>query len=295
MKARFRKGILIAWCLFPWAAPYGLGAQVAPAPSQPAEPLADRGGAEAETGAPSGEFSLELFVWPANGRPTLREGKASTSGNSSELVHPGKSKPVPGAVLSLPGGAYSNVRLSYFQTRGNGTTIADRELTFSDEGYSAGDLLAAHYKLRHAKISYDYHSYPFPPGDSRVRVRTLWEVQLLWFRSIIDAPFKTPVASGQELIADNLAERTIWLVYPTFGLGMEHRLSPRFRWEAKGSGFGFPRRGLMWDAEVKGAYQVGKFEVLFGAKGFHFKTSPRQVEYVRGTLSGVYVGAGWRP
>jgi hypothetical protein len=236
-------------------------------------------------------FSLELFVWPARARPVLRQGEASESANPSELTFPGRSKPAPGGVLSIPAGPDHHLRISYFQTRGSGATVASRALTFYATGYSADDVLSTRYKIQNAKISLDYLSYPAPPEGARLRLKTLWEVQLTSVNTTLDAPFKPVSAEGG---SDFFGQGTHWFVYPTFGLGLEHLASPRFRWELKGSGFGVPGYAMIWDAELKAAYRFGRVEAVFGAKAFHFRTSPKQEEFVRATLPGAFVGLRWR-
>ena len=74
---------------------------------------------------------------------------------------------------------------------------------------------------------------------------------------------------------------------------MEHLACPRFHWTAQASGFGIPHYAAVREAEVKGAYRFGPFEAVIGARGFHFKTSPKREEYPSATLLGVYAGVRW--
>jgi hypothetical protein len=76
---------------------------------------------------------------------------------------------------------------------------------------------------------------------------------------------------------------------PTFGLELEQALGRHFRWEAKGSGFGFPHHSNMWDAQALIAIRFGGLELIGGEKAYHFKSSAQGNEYFSDTLSGPFV------
>jgi hypothetical protein len=78
-------------------------------------------------------------------------------------------------------------------------------------------------------------------------------------------------------------------------LGVEYFISRNFRFETKGSGFYFPGRGNTWDADAAFAYRKGQWEINFGGRAFHFKTSPKNEEFYKGTLPGAFVGMRWYP
>ena len=78
-------------------------------------------------------------------------------------------------------------------------------------------------------------------------------------------------------------------------MGIELMATKHFRFELKGSGFGIPHRAALWDADGFFAYKTGQFEIDFGGKAFHFKTSPKRPEYLRATMPGAYVGIRWYP
>src|SRR2546426_5546568 len=229
MNAHLRNGI-VCLCLFLPSRASQLYAQESQQQQQPKqEQSSGKTPPQPEMQANLGDapFSVELFIWPTTGHPTLRSGKASTSTNASELAYPGKSKPTPGIEVSLPGGRYNNLRLSYFRTQGNGNTSASHDLTFFSAGFSQGDLLATSYTLQNAKVSFDYLSYPVPPGNSRFRLKTLWEVQLTSIRSSIDAPLKSITTDSSGAPASTTARGTNWFIYPTLGVGIEHLTSER--------------------------------------------------------------------
>lgn len=245
---------------------------------------------EEEHNSPDGKLTVQPFVWQVNSRPTLRMGK-DTAGTAMVL---GKTQPAYGLAVSIPAGALNNIRVTGFQTKGISNSFATTDLNFYTTNYVPGDFLVSSYVLRNVNITYEYLTYPNPPENARFRFRTLWGLQGTWVRSVIDAPFK-PIAIDEttgDLIL-NTAIGTSWFVYPTLGVGVEHEVSKHFRWEAKGSGFGFPGRSTTWNGELTVGVHFGHLEFVAGGRAFHFKTSPKRPQFNYGTLSGAYVGIQW--
>jgi hypothetical protein len=256
----------------------------------PGEPQARPAKVDEPVRAPDAAFSLELVYLPLRSAPVIR-GSQAAGRAASELAIPRKVRPAAGLIMSIPAIRNNHLRFSYFQMTGSADTIANSELALFSKGFSPGDFLTTGYKLQTGKISLDYLSYPFPPEGSPLRLKTLWEIQITGFRSSIDAPLKPETAAA----TSGRAVGTLWLGYPTFGLGIEHYRSQQFHWEAKFSGFGVPGHAATWDAEAKMAFRRGRWEGQVGLKSFYFRTSPKQEEYVRATLSGLYLGLRWRP
>lgn len=239
--------------------------------------------------------SVALFYWLSPSRPAMQTGKAAIEGTSANLRYPRENVYSPGAILSLPAGGLHTVRISYFRTRGQGNTTAGESLAIFGVGYASGDYLSVGYTLENAKVSLDFLSWPFPVrSGQRFRVKTLWELQYTSIRTRLDAPLN-PIAdeNGDPIFNDGQGKS--WFVYPTLGMGVEHLVTRNFRWEAKASGFGLPQRAAIWDADAILAYRAGQFEVMVGAKAFHFKTSPKQELFIKSTLAGGYVGFRWYP
>lgn len=258
-------------------------------PVQQQAPVKKTAKPEAEPDTGDDQFSISLFYWPSPIHPIMRSGKAATLGvPPGNLDFPGDSKPVPGAILSIPVKNGNTLRFSYFRTQGQGNTVAASDLSFFGVGYSKGDYLSAGYNLQNAKISLDFLSWPGPQQESTWRLKTFWEVQYTTVRWSIDAPLKPTVDSAGNLL-ETSTRGSNWFVYPSFGLGVEKPLSRHLRWEAKASGFAIPHFPVVGDAETFAAYRMGHVEVQIGARVFHFKTSPRREEYIRGTLPGAYV------
>jgi len=240
-------------------------------------------------------LSLELSYWLTRGTPRLFGGAADPSTLPGNLKYPGTSKAAPGVVISFPAGRHNTLRFSYFRTKGDGNTTATTSSTFFSTDYAPGDYLATSYKLQNAKISWDYLSFPFPVDPSRLQVKTLWEVQYTGITTSIDAPLKPIAFDSTGAPISNTATGTRWFIYPTFGLAIEKALSRNFRLEARGSGFGFPHRSVVWDVEASAVWRMGRFEVVAGVRDFHFKTSPKKDQYLLATLPGAYVGLRYYP
>ena len=271
-----------------------------PAPQQqhtspPAQPAPAPSASQETFNTGDGQLSLELSYWLTRGAPSLRGGAADPNTLPGNLKYPGTSKATPGIVISFPAGRHNTLRFSYFRTQGDGSTTATTSSTFFSTDYAPGDYLATRYKLQNAKISWDYLSFPFPVDAARLQVKTLWEVQYTGITTSIDAPLKTIAVDSTGAPISNTATGTRWFIYPSFGLAIEKALSHNFRLEARGSGFAFPHRSVVWDVEASAVWRMGRFEVLAGVKDFHFKTSPKKDQYLLASLPGAYVGVRYYP
>lgn len=239
--------------------------------------------------------SVSLFYWLSPAKPKMRTGAEIPEGARADLDFPRKSwQSVPGIVLSLPGGGQHTFRMSYFRTRGQGNTFAANDTAIFGTGFAPGDYLNTNYTLQNAKISFDYLSWPFPVNFKSLRVKTFWELHYTGVKYAIDAPLR-PTEDEDGNFINNFADGSHWFLYPAFGIGVEKMVSRRFRVEAKASGFALPNRPRLVDAEAFAAYRAGQYEFQFGAKAFHFRTSPREEQFMTGTLSGAYVGLRWYP
>lgn len=271
-----------------------------PAQTAPAQPVVKQQPAPpkpsaAETYETSdGAVSLGLFYWLNPAAAGIRTGKTATATAPSVFNFPKNDNGAPGVVLSFPAGRYHTVRLSYFRTQAQGNKTIDNDINLFGADYLKGQLVSSSYTLQSAKISVDYTSWPFPVNNSRVRVKTFWEVQYTTMRAATDAPLE-PTQDADGNFINHSGGKTAWFLYPTFGLGAEYFISRHFRFETKGSGFYFPGRGNTWDADAAFAYRQGQWEINFGGRAFHFKTSPKNEEFYKGTLPGAFVGMRWYP
>lgn len=244
------------------------------------------------------QISLELSYWLTQAEPELTGGQTFFNPNPdptyvSDFQFPGKSKRTPGIMLSFPAGKENTLRISYFTTRGRGDTVAGRNQYIFNTNFNPGDVLITRYNLQNFKVSWDYLTFPFPP-ESKFRLKTLWEVQYVAFKSSIDAPMK-PVTADPDTGAfpSVTGRKTLSLFYPSFGLAGEYSVSKHIRLQGSASGFALPHRAVLWDAEGAAAFRFSHVEALVGMKSFHVKTSPKREEYVNVTMSGPYVGLRW--
>ena len=233
-----------------------------------------------------GGWSVEPVYWLTTVHPVLRAGAGDTQTEPGNFDYPQSSKYALGGVISMPLGKNSSLRFSYFQTDKTSSTTAGGNLNLFGTAIGSGDFLSTYYRLRDYKVSYDYLTYFFHRGSTAFRVKTLWEFQFLDVSNIVldSSP------NGDGTFTSNTATGTRSIIYPSLGLGFEGTLSPHLRFEAKGSGFVFPHRAVIGDSEGSLALRAGHLEFIAGARAFHFKTSPKKDQYVRGTIYGPYVG-----
>lgn len=191
----------------------------------------------------------------------------------------------------MPAGRANTLRLTYFRVQGHTNTTVTQTASIFGETYDPGDYIVANYTLQSAKLSWDYLSYTWNKRPGKIRLKTLYEVQFVTISSNYYAPFKPVTTDSSGNTDDNTANGSKNLIYPTFGLELQQAIGRHFRWELKGSGFGVPHHGVIWDAEGSLVLREGPVDVFVGEKAYHFKTSPQADEYFIQTLSGLYVGA----
>jgi hypothetical protein len=237
--------------------------------------------------------SLTLFYWLSKAHPSMGTGTQNYNLTPSNLSTMGDNKPAPGFIASFPAGKHNTVRISYFRMQGDGNTTSPAAVNIYGTDFNQGDYLATRYTLQNAKISLDYLSWPFPLKNAKFRIKTLWEIQATWIRSSIDAPLRTGSVDTAGNPIQTTAIGTNWFLYPSLGMGFDYLASKNFRVEGRASGFALPGFSNLYDVEITGNYRVGHFEVEVGGKVFHFKTSPRHVEYVHATFPGLYAGLRW--
>ena len=92
---------------------------------------------------------------------------------------------------------------------------------------------------------------------------------------------------------DYHASGTRTVILPSLGLGVAEYVTRHVRLEANASGFTIPHHSTIWDADASANVRYGHWELRFGAKGFHFKTSTQSEFYMRGTQSSAFAGVRW--
>jgi hypothetical protein len=269
--------------LSPWAA---LAQQ--PAASQPPAAPAPAPSV-AQTPAPDNadpQWTFGLYYWLGFGSPNLRGGAASL--DYETLTHLGKPKGAPGAELAIRVSKNDVVRVSVFETSGKSTSIAPAALDIFGTAIAAGDFVTDQYKAQSAKVSFEDLLYPFG-RESKLRFKTLWEVQATKTTLNVDAPFDTSLGGGTFPSVSG----TRWVALPAFGLAAQYAMSPNFHLEARASGFGIPKHADTADAEASLAYRVNHVEVVLGGRLFNWKTSPKNAEYIHEMLSGGFLELRW--
>lgn len=242
-----------------------------------------------------------LDVWFPTQHPVFDKGKAAAFSESSLVTLPGKPKYAEGAELGVAVGLHNTLRFEYFETRANGNIESTADtLHLWTQTYDPGTYLSSTYRLQHAKISFDYLTWPYPVESRKFRLKTLWQIQYTSIRTAFDAP-KAPIfdaqgniivdASGNPISYAGIGSR--WFISPEFGLEAQYYRGRHFRWEASGSGFAFPGRNNVWEAETTANVRYGHMELRFGAKGFHYKTSSQAEFYSHGTIGAAFVGVRW--
>lgn len=237
-----------------------------------------------------GGWSIEPEYWFNRQQPTLRGGATLIDGNFDYLGH---ANPSVGGELSMPAGKQNTLRLSYFRVQGNANGTAPQDVTLFNEAYNTGDYLTANYTLQVAKLSWDYLSYTWFLPKTKIHMKTLWQVQFANIATTIAAPLKAPTSQPDGTIDFHMANGSAKIFLPTFGLEFGQPVTRHFRWYVKGSGFGIPHHGDIWDAEAAIAVRFQQFELIGGERAYHFKTSPQGDQYFVDTLTGPFVGIRW--
>ncbi len=289
-----------------WAAlAFALGAIAQPAQSQPpaatqppaaspSSPAPSQPTPSAQTTAPAPHeppldpaFTFELFYWLTEAHPDLRGGAAAPDFETLSL--PGSGHPAPGAELSFRITPNDVVRVSGFEMTGKGNTTTGVALDLFGTAFAANDFLLAQYRVSAIKATFEDILYPYH-RDSKLRFKTLWEVQATKIDARVDAPFDTTLASSSTFPS---VDGSRYVFLPAFGAAAQYAASDRFHLELRGSGFGIPHHADTADVEGTVAYRVSHIDVVVGGRLYEFKTSPKNAEYFRGLITGGFVGLRW--
>jgi hypothetical protein len=238
-------------------------------------------------------FFLGLTGWLPVGNTYVDKGRAANFSSLSYLQLAGKSHGAFGAEIGVAAGLHNTVKVGYFFSKTSGSTKAPTDLVIFGQPYSSGESLTTNAKLSDVKISFEYLTWPYPVEKRHFRLKTLWQMQYITLRSYFDDPVKsaTPDSNGAITSYSVLGSKSYFT--PAFGLGFHEYATRNFHFEVDVSGFAWPHRFQLLDSEATIEYRVGHLAIRGGVKAFHFRTSPRQDYFYRGTLAGGFVGVRW--
>jgi uncharacterized membrane protein len=103
--------------------------------------------------------------------------------------------------------------VSYFRVQGNSNTTVSETASIFSEAYNPGDYIVANYLVQSAKISCDYLSYTWYKPSSKIRFKTLYELQFVNVSSNLDAPFKPVTTQSSGNTDYNTANGSKSLIY----------------------------------------------------------------------------------
>ena len=283
--------VAVAWivvggaCLAQEPPPAQTPQSTAAKPATPAAaPQSRASSRDAASENPDPLWTFGLFYWMPLGNPGLRGGAAALD---FETLGPlGKPKFAPEAELAVRVTNEDVIRLTVFETDGRSTSVNPAALDLFGTSIASGNFINDQYKVESAKASFEDLLYPFG-RSSKLRFKTLWEIQATKTTVNADAPFDTssgtiPSVSGSR-----------FMVLPAIGAEVQYAASSKLHLEARASGFGIPHHAETADAEASLAYRVTHVEVLLGGKLYDWKTSPQNAEYFHARLAGAFLGLRW--
>src|SRR3954447_11386165 len=171
---------------------------------------------------------IGLTGWLPVGKTYIDKGKEAAFTGSTFFQLPGTSKGQPGGEIGIAVGQHNSLRISYMFAKAAGTTTAPNDLVIFSQAYSKGDQLSTSYKMSNYKISYEYLTWPYPVESRHFRLKTLWQMQYITFRSNYDAPVRsnTPDSAGNLTSFETTGSKSYFT--PTFGLGAHEYATRHF-------------------------------------------------------------------
>lgn len=237
---------------------------------------------------------IGLIGWLPVGSTYVDKGKQATYTASSYLQFPGTSKGQPGGEIGVAAGLHNTIRFTYMFSKAGGTSIAPTDVVYFGQTYNKGDELSSSYKMSNYKLSYEYLTWPYPVESRHFRLKTLWQMQYITFRSNYDAPIRSSTPDSAGNLTNYAATGSKSFFTPTLGLGFHEYATRNFRFEANVSGFGIPHSFSVVDGDASVGYRVSKIELRAGYRALRFRSSAKSDYYFRGTLSGAFVGVRYQ-
>jgi hypothetical protein len=241
-----------------------------------------------------------LSGWFPTQKPIFDRGNLATFTGVSHMQMQGKPKFAEGVELGFAAGLHNSVRLVYTDFRAAGDFTTPNDVVAWAELYTAGTYISTNYHVQNIKLSYEYLTWPYPVGSRKFRLKTLWQVQFTQVNSVFDSPLLyfdssgNPITDSSGNLVNLSAGRSRRIISPMFGLGAYYYPSRHFRFEANGSGFGFPHRYTIADVDASLNYRIiGHLELRVGGRAFEFKTSTHAEYFLKGTFAAAFFGLRW--
>jgi hypothetical protein len=254
----------------------------APAQTTTPQPAAAPGKAKEPLDGVDDMFSLGVFYWRPGGTPGFRGGKSVPDPSTSYLNLSDNPYRGNGVILTVPTGHYNRLDVSYWRLYDAGDVRAPQKISIFGANLQQNERMNTTYRLTNLKVAWNYLTFPAPPFDSKLRIKTFWEVQWTQMHPTIYFP------DAKNSPAPIDPKQSVFL--PGAGIGAEYIWSKHFRLEARGSGMGFPGKSYYWDLEGSAVARMWKVEIFGSMKGFSFRTSPKNDTYMRGTYWGPSFG-----
>ena len=228
-------------------------------------------------------FSVSLFMWKPSGQPGFRPGPFVPDPTSSTLNLTKDPSRANGAMVTIPTGGFNRLEIGYWRAYDAGDLRAPNKMSIFGANIANNELLNTYYRLSNIRVAWNYLTYPVPPFNTKLRLKSFWEFQYTKFQPTLNFP------EAKNSPAPLTPKQSVR--YPGFGLGVEYIPSKHFRLEARGSGMAFKGRSGYYDIEASAVARIKKVEVFGGMKGYHFHTTPHnQNTYTQGTLWGPSFG-----
>jgi hypothetical protein len=250
-----------------------------------------------------GEYGIFIGIdtWTPREHPIFEGGRAANVSYPSYVTMQGKANYGKGAEVGIALGLHNSLTFSYLETRSAGDFTTPTNLAVAGgQAYAAGTLVSTDHNIQDIKLSFNYLTWPYPVESRKFRLKTLYQLQYVSAKAGFDAPLLPLVDANGNLLLDvngnpisYAASETKWFMLPTFGVSATEYITRNLRFEFSADGFGIPRHSLLYEAESTLNFRLSKFELRGGGKFFHFKTSPDQDFYLKGTLASIFVGIRW--
>ncbi len=246
-----------------------------------------------------GEQGLWIGVsyWVANPGTIIDRG-TSPFDYPGRIAMPGKPNLNQSAEFGIAMGEHNALKFSYVRSSAHGTVSPGYAMDLWSVYYDPAYPIATNYRVTGLKASFEYLTLPYPVKDSRFRLKTLWQLHYISLRTGFDQPTAPVTDSDGNFLLDSqgnllsyAAHGTTNVILPAVGVGFQEYVTNNFRLEGSVSGFEFPHRSNLWDAEASANIRLKAVDLRFGWKGYHARSSPKKdLFFTNFTMSGPFVG-----